>query len=320
MKAAIRYKYGSPDVVNLEEVDRPIPGDDEVLVRVHAASVNAWDWDLLIGTAPNRLMFGFAYPKRKILGADVAGRVEAVGKNVTEFQPGDEVFGDQCEKGWGGFAEYVCAGEASLALKPANITFEQAAAVPQAAVMALQAIRDFGSIEPGQAVLINGAGGGVGTFAIQIAKSLGAVVTGVDSASKLEMIRSIGADHVIDYTHEDFSKNDKRYDLIIDTAAHRSMLDARRALTPKGSYVVVGGSLARIFQLLLLKPWLAVSGGRRMSVLGLKPNKDLRLLAELLSAGKIVPIIERVYPLREVPAALQHMGDGRVQGKIVVTV
>ncbi len=291
-----------------------------MLVRVHAASVNAWDWDLLIGTAPNRVMFGFGEPQRKILGADVAGHVEAVGKNVTKFQPGDEVFGDQCENGWGGFAEYVCARESTLALKPPKITFEQAAAVPQAAVMALQAIRDFGQIEPGQKVLINGAGGGVGTFAVQIAKSRGAVVTGVDRASKLEMIRSIGADHVIDYEREDFTKNGQRYELIIDTAAHRSMLSARRALATDGSYVVVGGSLVRILQLLLLKPWFAVSGSTRMSILGLKPNKDLDVLAGLLEAGTITPVIEKAYALREVPQALQHMGDGHVQGKVVVTV
>lgn len=240
MKAVVYTKYGPPDVLELKEIEKPIPKDDEVLIKVHGASVNSWDWDLLRGTPfLNRLFFGLLKPKYKILGADIAGRVEVVGRNVKQFLPGDEVFGDLCECGWGGFAEYVCARENALALKPASMTFEEVAAVPQAAVMALQGLRDQGQIQPGQKVLINGAGGGVGTFAVQIAKSFGAEVTGVDSTSKLDMMRSIGADQVIDYTQEDFTQNGQRYDLILDAAAYRSIFDYKRALSPKGIFVVV---------------------------------------------------------------------------------
>lgn len=235
MKAILCRKYGPPDVLELREIDKPSPEDDEVLVRVHAASVNSWDWDNLRGKPfLVRLLMGLLKPKYQIPGADTAGRVEAIGKNVTRFQPGDEVFGDLCACGWGAFAEYVCAPEDSLALKPANATFEQAASVPQAGVMALQGIRDYGRTQPGQKVLINGAGGGVGTFAVQIAKSLGAEVTGVDGTPKLDTLRSIGADHVIDYTQTDFTLSGETYDLIFDVAGHRSMFDYARALAAKG--------------------------------------------------------------------------------------
>jgi NADPH:quinone reductase-like Zn-dependent oxidoreductase len=239
---------------------------------------------------------------------------------VKRFQPGDEVFGDLCACGWGAFAEYVCAPEDALALKPANATFEEAAAVPQAAVMALQGIRDYGHTQPGHKVLINGAGGGVGTFAVQIGKFFRAEVTGVDSTSKLDMIRSIGADHVIDYTREDFTKNGQRYDLILDVAGYRSMFDYERALGPKGIYVFVGGSMARVPQLLLLGRWLSVTGSKRMVILIHEPNKDLAFLRELLEAGRVVPVIDGPYALSEVPEALRHLGEGHVRGKAVITV
>ena len=321
MKAIVYTKYGSPDILHLKEVAKPTPKDNEVLVKVHAASVNSWDWDLLRGT-PFIVRLaggGLLKPRNKIPGADVAGRVEAVGRNVEQFQPGDEVFGDLCQCGWGGFAEYACARENALALKSASMTFEEAAAVPQAAVMALQGLRDKGQVQPGQKVLINGAGGGVGTFAVQIAKSFGAEVTGVDSSRKLDMVRSIGADHVIDYTKEDFTKNGQCYDLIIDTAIYRSFLDYKRSLSPKGIYVSVGGSMARVFQVMFLGPWASMTGSKKMGVLALKPNKGLDYLKELFEAGKIVPAIDRRYPLSEVPEALRYFGEGRARGKIVIT-
>jgi NADPH:quinone reductase-like Zn-dependent oxidoreductase len=258
-------------------------------------------------------------PKYKILGSDIAGRVEAVGKNVKQFQPGDEVFGDILES-WGGFAEYVCAPENALMLKPASMTFEQAAAVPQAAGVALQGLRDKGQIQPEQKVLINGAGGGAGTFALQIAKLFGAEVTGVDSTEKLDMMRSVGADHVIDYTQEDFTRNGRCYDLILDLVAYRSIFDYRRALSPKGIYVLVGGSMARIIQVLLLGPWISMTGRKKMGILGAKPNKDLAFIIELIESGKVVPVIDRQYPLSEVSEALRYLGEGNAKGKIVITV
>jgi NADPH:quinone reductase-like Zn-dependent oxidoreductase len=320
MKAIVFTKYGPPDVLQLKEVEKPTPKDEEVLVKVHAASVNSWDWELLRGTPfANRLMFGLLKPtKIKILGCDIAGQVEGVGRNVKQFQPGDEVFGDLSGCGWGGFAEYVCASEDVLALKHASMTFEEAAAVPQAAVLALQGLRDKGQIQPGQKVLINGAGGGVGTFAVQIAKSFGAGVTGVDSTGKLDMVRSIGADQVIDYTEEDFTKNGQVYDLILDVAAYRSIFDYKRALSPKGNCVLVGGSTARIFQALFLGSWIL--GSKKVGLLIYKPNKkDLILINELFEAGKVVPIIDRRYPLSEVPEALRYLGEGHAQGKLVIT-
>jgi NADPH:quinone reductase-like Zn-dependent oxidoreductase len=321
MKAIVYTEYGSPDVLRLEEVEKPTPKEDEVLVEVHAASVNDWDWGLLRGKPfLNRLLFGLLKPKIKILGCDIAGRVEAVGRNVKQFQPGDEVFGDISGCGWGGFAEYVCARENALALKPASMTFEEAAAVPQAAVLALQGLRDKGQIQPGQKALINGAGGGVGTFAVQIAKSFGAEVTGVDSTRKLDMVRSIGADQVIDYTQEDFTQSGQRYDLILDVAAYHSIFDYKRALSPRGIYVMVGGSTARIFQAMFLGPLISMTGSKKMGILMHKPNKDLAFMKELFEAGKVVPVIDGRYPLSEVPEALRYFGEGHAKGKIVITV
>lgn len=321
MKAIVFTKYGPPDVLQLKEVEKPTPKDDEVLVKVHAASVNSYDWELLRGTFFSRLFFGLLKPKIKILGVDIAGRVEAVGRNLKQFQPSDEVFGDISACGWGGFAEYVCASENALALKSASMTFEQVAAVPQAAVLALQGLRDKGQIQPGQKVLINGGGGGVGTFAVQIAKSFGADVTGVDSTKKLDMMRSIGADLVIDYTQEDFTKNGQRYDLILNVATYGSIFDYRRALSPKGIYVMTGGSVARIFQTGLLGPWISMTGSKKMGSLMHKPNnRDLVFMNELLEAGKITPVIDRRYPLSEVAEALRYFGEGHAQGKVVITV
>jgi len=321
MKAIVYERYGSPDVLELKEVEKPVPKDNEILIKVYAASVNDWDWGLLRGKPfVNRLLFGLLKPKIKILGVDIAGQVEAVGRNVKKFQPGDEVFGDLSGCGWGGFAEYVCALENALSLKPASITFEQAAAVPQAAVLALQGLRDKRQIQPGQKILINGAGGGAGTFAVQIAKSFGAEVTGVDSTSKLDMMRSIGADQVIDYTREDFTKNGQRYDLILDFAAYHSIFDYKRALSPKGIYVMVGGSSARIFQVMFLGPWISMTGSKKMGILMHKPNKDLAFMKELFEAGKVVPIIDRRYPLNETAEALRYFGEGHARGKVVITV
>jgi NADPH:quinone reductase-like Zn-dependent oxidoreductase len=321
MKAIVYQKYGSPDVLELKEVEKPTPKDNEVLIKVHAASVNDWDWGLLRGKPfMNRMVFGLLKPRTKILGGDIAGRIEAVGRNVKQFQPGDEVFGDLSGCGFGAFAEYVCARENALVLKPASMTFEEAAAVPQAAVLALQGLRDKRQIQKGQKVLINGAGGGAGTFAVQIARSFGADVTGVDSTSKLDMMRSIGADHVIDYTQEDFTKNGQCYDLILDFAAHHSIFDYKRALSPKGIYVLVGGSSARMFQIMFMGPLISMTGSKKIRVLMHKPNKDLVFMKELFEAGKVNPVIDRRYMLSEVPEALRYFGEGRAKGKVVITV
>jgi NADPH:quinone reductase-like Zn-dependent oxidoreductase len=322
MKAMVYEKYGPPDVLELKEVEKPNPKDNEILVKVHAASANAYDWHLLTADIfLVRLMGGgLLKPKNQILGADIAGRVEAVGRNVKQFQPGDEVFGDISGSGSGGFAEYACARENALALKPASMTFEEAAAVPMAAVTALQGLRDKGQIQPGQKVLINGASGGVGTFAVQIAKSFGAEVTGVCSTKKLGMVSSIGADQVIDYTQEDFTKNEQRYDLILAANGYHSISDYKRALSPRGIYVMTGGSMAQIFQAMLLGPWMSMNRSKKIVGLSAKPNqKDLVFLKKLLETGKVVPVIDRRYPLSEATEALRYLGEGHAKGKIVIT-
>jgi len=321
MKAIVYHEYGSPNVLNLEDVDKPAPKDNEVLIEVHAASVNAADWHLLRGDPfLLRLDSGLLKPKNTILGADIAGRVETVGSNVKQFQSGDEVFGDISECGFGGYAEYVSVHENVLALKPTNMTFEQAAAVPMAAVTALQGLRDKGQIQQGQKVLIYGASGGVGMFAVQIAKSFEAEVTAVCSTRKLDMVRSIGADHVIDYTQVDFTKNGQRYDLIVAANGYRSLSDYRRALSPNGIYVCTGGSMAQIFQSMLLGPFISMNGSKKMANLAAKPNqKDLAFMTELLEAGKVVPVIDRRYPLSEVPEAIQYLGEGHAKGKVVIS-
>lgn len=320
MKAIVYTKYGATDVLKLKEVEKPTPKDNEVLIKVHAASVNSWDWDLLRGVPFMVRLGGLLKPKYKILGADIAGRVEAVGKDVKQFLPGDEVFGDISGCSWGGFAEYVCARENALSLKSASMTFQEAAAMPQAAVLALQGLRDKGQIQKGQKVLINGAGGGVGTFAVQIAKSYGAEVIGVDSTKKLDMLKSIGADQVIDYTQVDFTKNGQQYDLILDVAGYRSIFDYKRALSPKGTYVMVGGSMSRIFQVMFLGPWISMTGSKKMGILMHKPNQyDQNFMNELFEAGKVVPVIDRRYPLSETAEALLYLGEGHPKGKVVIS-
>ncbi|MEM7132557.1 MAG: NAD(P)-dependent alcohol dehydrogenase [Chloroflexota bacterium] len=320
MKAIVCHNYGGPDVLQLEEIAKPVPKENEVLVKIHAASINSWDWDLLKGDVANRLIFGgYRKPKLKVIGCDIAGRVEAIGENVTKFQLGDDVFGDLCASGWGGFAEYACAHENALALKSPSLTFKEAAAVPQAGVMALQGLRDNGQIQPGQTMLMNGAGGGVGTFAIQMAKAFGAEVTGVDSADKLEMLRSIGADHVIDYKKEDFTQNGRCYDLILDVVGKRSVSDYNRVLNPQGTYFMIGGPIPRILQNLLLGAWISKREPKKMGLLLHEPNKDLPYMNEFFEEGKVKPIVDRCYPLADVADAFRYFVDGEFQGKIVIT-
>jgi NADPH:quinone reductase-like Zn-dependent oxidoreductase len=323
MKAIVCTKYGPPDVLQLKEVEKPTPKDNEVLVIVHAASVNYPEWVSLRGRPfYMRLAYGPLKPKNTIPGSDIAGRVEAVGVNVKQFQPGDEIFGDISSFAWGGFAEYVCAPENGLGLKPANISFEEAAAVPMASVVALHGLRDQGQIQPGQKVLINGASGGNGTFAVQIAKSFGAEVTGVCSTRNLDMVRSIGADEVIDYTQEDFTKSGQLYDLILATGGYRSIFDYKRALSPKGIYVSTGGSEAQTYQAMFLGPLISMTGSKKMGALypGEPNQKDLVFMKELIEAGKVKPVIDRRYPLSEVAEALRYYGEGHSQGKVVISV
>src|SRR3989440_10781097 len=323
MRAIVYHTYGSPDVLKLEEVQKPVPQDDEVLVKVHATSVNAGDWHLLRAKPfLMRLMgYGLLKPKHTILGSDIAGRVEAVGRNVKQFQSGDEVFGNTAKYGFGGFAEYVSVPENALVLKPTNISFEEAAAVPQAALVALQGLRDKGQIQTGQKILIYGASGGIGTFAVQIATSFGAEVTTVCSTRNLDMARSIGADHVIDYTKEDFTRNGQQYDLILAVNGYHSIFDYKRALSPRGMYVMTGGSSAQMFQAMLLGPLLSMTGRQKMGNSAHKQNqKDLVFMKELLEASKVKPVIDRRFPLRDVADAIRYLEAGHAQGKVVITV
>ncbi|OAB37003.1 alcohol dehydrogenase [Paenibacillus macquariensis subsp. defensor] len=321
MKAIVYNKYGPPDVLQLKEVEKPVPKDNEVLVKVHAASANPLDWHFMRGTPYiMRLQTGLFRPKNNAIGVDVAGRIEAVGKNVKEFQPGDEVFG-ACN---GAFAEYVCASEGYLVKIPVNVTFEQAAAVPIAAFTALQGLRDQGLIQPGQKVLINGAAGGVGTFAVQVAKSLGAEVTGVCSTRNVAMVRSIGADHVIDYTQEDFTRCKNTYDLIFDAVGNRSLLYCRRILRPQGTFVIVGsqskgrwlGPLARSLRGLLLSRFVSQ---RIMMFMASWSKDDLVTMQKLLEAGKVTPVIDRYYKWSEVTEAIRYLEEGHAQGKVIIT-
>lgn len=320
MKAILFPQYGSPDVLRLTEVERPRPGENQLLVEVHAASANPLDWHRMRG-APFlvRMGEGLLKPKDPKLGADIAGCVAAVGPNVTEFQIGDEVFG-VCG---GGFAEYALAGKSKLALKPTNLSFEAAAAVPVAAFTALQGLRDKGRIQPGQKVLINGASGGVGTFAVQIANSFGAEVTGVCSTRNLDMVRSIGAAHVIDYTREDFTRNGRQYDLIYDAVGNRSVSDYKRVLSPQGICVITGfTSLPRIFAHVVLGRLMSEAGGKQVGLQGIAttPREDLLIIKELLETGKIVPVIDKRYPLSETAEAMRHLETGHARGKVVITV
>ena len=326
MKAIVCHRYGSPDVLHLQEVDRPVVGDDQVMVRVCAASVNPSDWHLL-GADPFfvRLMrCGLLRPRFRILGADIAGRVESVGSKVTRFRAGDEVFGGESAVGagyGGGFAEYACVNQSRLVLKPSGLSFEEAAALPVAGLAALQALRDEATVQPGHRVLINGASGGVGTFAVQIARWAGAEVTGVCSSRNLDMVRSIGADHVIDYTRQDFTRNGHQYDVIVDAAAYRSIADYRRSLAPAGIYVMVGGSTARMFQALWRGFWAAVNSDRKMVVMMSKPSReDLLFLKQLVEIGGIMPVVDRRYRLEQVPDAIRYVESGHARGKVVVVV
>jgi len=319
VKAIVYTKYGPPEALQLQEVEKPTPKESQVLVKVHAASVNAMDWRRfekisLLGRLMERVLLKSI---NTVLGADIAGTVEAVGSNVTEFQPGDEVFGVAP----GAFAEYACNGASKFALKPANVSFEAAAAVPVAAFTALQGLRDKGQIQPGQKVLIDGASGGVGTFAVQIAKSFEAEVTAVCSPRNLDMARSIGADHVIDYTQEDFTKNGQLYGLILAVNGHHPILDYRRALSPNGICVVAGGPLSQVFQVMLLGPLVSRIGSKKIGFMGIATTdqKDLVVIRELLEAGKVVPVIDRYYPLSEVPKALRYLVEEHAKGKVVIT-
>jgi NADPH:quinone reductase-like Zn-dependent oxidoreductase len=315
MKAMVYHNYGSPDVLELQEIEKPAVEDDQVLIEVRATSVNWIDYHFLTGTPfLARILAGLFKPKHKVLGIDVAGRVDAVGPNVTRFQPGDEVFGSSTH---GCFAEYVCVPEEGVVTKPANMAFDQAAAVPGAAIPALQALRDHGQVQPGQQVLINGASGGVGTFAVQIAKSFGAEVTGVCSTRNLELVRSIGADHAIDYTQEDFTQAGERYDLVFDVVAKRSFSDCRGALKPQGIYVTTAFSPV----LALRGQWISTTGSQRMVPLPPKPpnRTDLTFVKELLEGGRVTPVVDRRCTLSEIPEALRYLERGHARGKVVIT-
>jgi NADPH:quinone reductase-like Zn-dependent oxidoreductase len=314
-------RYGGPDDLHLQAVPTPSPNANEVLVHIHASSINAWDWDLLRGRPYlTRLSGGFRGPKHRIIGADVAGRIEAVGEGVTRFQPGDTVFGDVSGSGWGGFAQYVSVQESVLATMPDGLTFEQAAAIPQAGVLALQALRKLEPLD-GQRLLIIGAGGGVGTFAVQLARNQGAIVTVVDRADKLDMLRSLGASRTLDFQTEDFADAAQSQDAIVDMVMQRSLLDYQRVLAPGGRLVVVGGQTGRIFQMLALGPVLSRASGKRLGLLIHRPNRtDLETLGELVATGQVVPVIDRTYPLARLPEAFRSFGAGNVRGKVVISV
>ena len=322
MKAIIVEQYGTPDVMEFKNVEKPTPKDNEVLVKIHAAALNMFDWHLLTADIfLVRLNAGFFKPKYKIPGADVAGRVEAVGKNVTQFKVGDEVYGDLAASGCGSFAEYVAVPEKALALKPVNLTFEEAAAYPMAAVTALQGLRDAGKIQAGHKVLIQGASGGVGSFAVQIAKSFGAEVTAVCSTRNVEQVRSLGADHVVDYTQEDFTKNGKQYDLILAVNGYRKLQEYKGSLAPKGIYVMAGGATKQIFEALLRGSFLSEKNGKKLGAFTAEPKqKDLMYLKGLAEAGKVKPLIDKRYPLSETAQALRYLGEGHARGKVVITV
>jgi NADPH:quinone reductase-like Zn-dependent oxidoreductase len=326
MKAVVYTRFGPPDVLEIRDIKKPVPNDDQVLIKVRAAAVNPLDWHFIRGTPyiMRLMMVGIRKPKDPRLGVDYAGTVETVGRSVTQFKPGDEVFGNKS----GAFAEYLCArADRAITLKPANVTFEQAAGVPVAALTALQGLRDHGKVQPGQKVLINGASGGVGTFAVQIAKTLGADVTGVCSGRNVDLVRSLGADHVIDYTKEDFSKGDERYDVILDNVGTQSLSKFRRVLKPNGICVMIGGGgpnegkwvgpMARPIKAMLISPFISQKMGMMMA----QGNKDdLNILADLMQSGKVTPVIDRTYPLSQIREAMTYLEAGHARGKVVITV
>jgi NADPH:quinone reductase-like Zn-dependent oxidoreductase len=320
MKAVVYTRYGSPEVLRFTEVEKPAPRDNEVLVKVRAVSLNRSDWEALRGKPLYARIMGPLRPRHHILGSDIAGRVEATGRATRRFQPGDDVFADILSS-MGGFAEYVCVPESALAPMPAGMSYEEAAALPQAGAIALQGIWDKGQVQPGQKVLINGAGGGSGMYAVQLAKLGGAEVTGVDNPEKLEFMRSLGADHVLDYTRADFTRNGRNYDLILDLAAHRSARASQGSLVAGGRYLYVGGSAATLVQVLLLGPLLGRAEGKKLRLLAVRSGAErLGPLVGLCQAGKIATVIDRRYRLREVPEALRYLGEGHAKGKLVTTV
>jgi NADPH:quinone reductase-like Zn-dependent oxidoreductase len=322
MKAVVCTKYGPPDVLELQDVPKPVPNENEALVKIHTASLNAADIENMRGDFVVRIAAPFR-PMYRILGTDYAGTIEAVGSQVKTFKAGDEIWGDlSFPLGSSTFAEYVCVPEDALRLKPAGMTFEEAAAIPTAAVVALQNLRDKSPVQPGQSVLINGAGGGVGTFAVQLARHFGAEVTGVDSGGKLDMLRSIGADHVIDYEKEDFTSGEKLYDLVLNVVAYRSVFRYRRSLAPGGTFIYVGGSTKAIFQALLVAPLLTRNSDQKMGIVPWRPNDraNLEYLAELFEGGIVSPVIDRNYMLSEVPQAARYLADGHASGKVVINV
>jgi NADPH:quinone reductase-like Zn-dependent oxidoreductase len=318
MKAIVYHKYGSPDVLKMEDIQKPIPSDDGVLVKIHAVSINSWDWDTLTGKPfEYRFLFGLLKPKStKMHGCDIAGKVEGIGKNAKRFQVGDEVFGDLAEEGWGAFAEYICVSENELAIKPSSMTFEEAACLSHGGNLAVQGLIDYGKIKSGQKVLINGGGGSTGTLAIQIAKLFQVEVTAVDHTVKLDTMLTIGADHVIDYTKDDFTKNEQKYDLIFDVKTNRSVFDYQRVLSPNGIYVTVGGKTSRILQVVLFGKLFKK---HKMHMVAYKANKDLNYLIELFKADKLKPVIDKCFPLEKTAEAFRYFGEGRFKGKIVVT-
>jgi NADPH:quinone reductase-like Zn-dependent oxidoreductase len=319
MKALVFTKYGSPEVLQFKEIEKPTPKEDEVLVEIHATAVNDYDWSMIRGKPYlYRLLFGLLKPKHQIPGMELSGTVEALGTNAELFKVGDAVYGDISAYGFGSFAEYVCINEKALVIKPDKMSYEEATAIPHAATLALQGLVDAGDIKKGQKVLINGAGGGMGTFGLQIAKLYDAEVTGVDTGDKLKMMKEIGFDHIIDYKQEDFTKNGQTYDLILDAKTTRSTFDYLRALSSKGKYVTVGGYLNRLFPMLLLKPWISIFSKKRTHIVALKPNKDLDYISELFEADKIRPIIDGPFSLSEVPEAIKYFGEGRHSGKVVI--
>ena len=321
MKAIVLTQYGSKDVLELRDVEKPLPKDDEVSIAVCATSVNDWDWCLMRGTPFYiRMLCGLRQPRVQIPGAEVAGRVEAVGKNVTRFKPGDAVYGDISECGFGGWAEYVCVPETALALKPDSMSFAEAAALPHASMLAVQGLCDRGEIRPGQSLLVNGGGGGVGTLAVQIANAIGVEdVTGVDRASKSEAMRSVGFARTIDYERDDFTRQRQHYDLILDTKTNRSLFKYLRVLNPRGRYVTVGGTTPRLLQALLLGPLARIFGQKQASLVSLQPNKELDYINELFEAGKIKPAIDGPYQLEEIPQIIHYFGEGKHTGKVVIS-
>ncbi len=321
MKAILQTEYGSPDLLQFKNIEKPTPKEDEVLIKIHAASLNAYDWHLLTADIfLVRFATGLFKPKSTQIGADISGVVESVGKNVEQFKPGDEVFGDLASCGGGGFAEYAIAPESYLVLNPTNLSFEETAAIPMAAITALQGLRDEGKIQAGQKVLINGASGGVGTFAVQIAKFYGAEVTAVCSTRNLELARSLGADHVIDYTKENFTENGQQYDLIFAANGYHPLSAYKRALTPNGIYVMAGGTAKQIFSAMLLGSLMSIGGNKKIGGVSAKPSqKDLIFMKELIESGKVKPKIDKIYPFADLAKALHYLGEGHAQGKVIIT-